>query len=169
MIIRDAEIGDAEDINRIHNEAVANSTAIWTNFSTTVTERRNFIESQQASNLPLIVAIDDDESLLGYASFSKWKQKEGYRFTVENSIYIDTMFRGRGIGTKLLEALVERARQSDVHAIIAAIEASNASSIRLHQKLGFHMVGLLPQVGTKFGKWLDLAYLQLTFEEREEA
>ena len=79
------------------------------------------------------------------------------------------MFRGRGIGTKLLEALVERARQSDVHAIIAAIEASNASSIRLHQKLGFNRVGLLPQVGTKFGKWLDLAYLQLTLDEREEA
>ncbi|WP_321337800.1 N-acetyltransferase family protein [uncultured Cohaesibacter sp.] len=169
MIIRDAEIDDAENINRIHNEAVTNSTAIWTNFSTCVAERRNFIESQQAENLPLIVAINDDGILLGYASFGKWKQKEGYRFTVENSIYVDAMFRGRGIGTKLLEALVERARQSDVHAMIAAIEASNASSIRLHQKLGFNRVGLLPQVGTKFGKWLDLAYLQLTLDEREEA
>lgn len=89
-----------------------------------------------------------------------------YRHTVEHSVYVRLDQRGDGIGEALLQALIERAHALGKHVMVAGIEASNAPSIRLHEKVGFVPVGALREVGTKFGTWLDLSFLQLTLDRR---
>jgi L-amino acid N-acyltransferase YncA len=126
-----------------------------------IDERRAWFEARQAAGLPVLVA-DDDGTVLGFASYGPWRAKTGYRFTVENSVYVHPDHRGRGAANALMPALIEHARGRDVHTIVAGVEGSNAVSIALHEKFGFRQVALLPEVGFKFGRWLDLAYLQLS-------
>lgn len=104
--------------------------------------------------------------MLGYASFGDWRAFGGYRHTVEHSVYVRADTRGAGIGRALMQALILRARGLGKHVMVAAIEAGNAGSIRLHEKLGFQQVGHLNEVGTKFGAWLDLVFLQLVLDRR---
>ncbi|MDH1255353.1 GNAT family N-acetyltransferase [Comamonas thiooxydans] len=88
--------------------------------------------------------------------------------TVEHSVYVHPQHRGRGLGQQLMELLIAEARQrGDVHVLVGAIDAANAGSIALHKRLGFESVGLMPQVGFKFGRWLDLAFYQLTLQTPE--
>ena len=108
------------------------------------------------------------DSAVGYASFGDWRAWDGYRHTVEHSVYVRTDQRGKGVGEALMHALIKRARRIGKHVMVAGIEAKNAGSIRLHEKLGFEHVGHLKQVGTKFGGWLDLLFLQLILDERAE-
>ncbi len=115
-----------------------------------------------------MVAVSDDDKVLGYASFGDWRAWDGYRHTVEHSVYVRSDQRGAGIGKALMEALIGRARDIGKHVMVAGIEAGNTGSIRLHEKLGFEQAGLLRQVGTKFGRWLDLAFLQLTLDKRAD-
>jgi phosphinothricin acetyltransferase len=117
---------------------------------------------------PLLVAVGEHGDVLGYASFGDWRAFEGYRHTVEHSVYVREGQRGKGIGKVLMRALIERARALGKHAMVAGIEAKNAESIRLHETLGFEQVGYLKEVGTKFGAWLDLAFLQLTLDRRSD-
>ena len=106
--------------------------------------------------------------MLGYASFGDWRAFDGYRHTVEHSVYVRSDRRGGGIGTALMRVLIARARALGKHVMVAGIEAGNAGSIALHERLGFERVGLMPQVGTKFGRWLDLAFLQLVLDARSD-
>jgi phosphinothricin acetyltransferase len=99
--------------------------------------------------------------VLGYSSFGDWRPFEGFRHTVEHSVYVRADQRGNGLGPLLMTALIERARTCDKHMMVAAIESGNAASIHLHQKQGFITTGQMPQVGTKFGRWLDLTFMQL--------
>lgn len=121
------------------------------------------LEGRQASALPVLVAVDDD-GVAGFATYGPWRPKTGYRFTMENSVYVHPKRRGRGVANALMPALLERARAGEVHALVAGIEATNASSLALHEKFGFREVGLLPEVGFKFGRRLDLVYVQLILE-----
>ena len=131
-----------------------------------IANRTAWHADRQRLGYPVLVAKDDDGSVLGYASFGDWRAFDGYRHTVEHSVYVRLDARGRGIGEALMHALIARARAIGKHAMVAGIEAGNTTSIRLHKKLGFAEVGLLPQVGMKFGKWLDLAFLQLVLDNR---
>ena len=112
------------------------------------------------------MAVGDDGDVLGYASFGDWRAFDGYRHTVEHSVYVRADARGGGIGEALMEALIQRAKAIGKHEMVAGIEAGNTGSIRLHEKLGFEQVGLLTEVATKFGAWLDLAFLQLRLDQR---
>ncbi len=103
--------------------------------------------------------------VLGYASFGPWRAFDGFRHTVEHSVYVHPDRHGQGIGKALMQALIERAKALNKHVMVAAIEAGNTASIGLHQQLGFEQTGLMPQVGTKFGRWLDLAFLQLHLDD----
>jgi phosphinothricin acetyltransferase len=114
------------------------------------------------------VAVDETGAVLGYASFGAWRAWDGYRHTVEHSVYVRTDQRGGGIGQSLMIELIDRARILGKHVMVAGIEASNDASIRLHHKLGFETVAHLKEVGTKFGAWLDLAFLQLTLDGRTD-
>lgn len=167
MDIRDAEPGDAEGIAAIYNDAVERTTAIWNETRVDGANRRAWLADRQRAGYPVLVAVDDDSGVAGYASFGDWRAWDGYRHTVEHSVYVRADRRGDGIGEALMLALIERARASGKHVMVAAIEAGNAGSIRLHEKLGFERVGHLKEVGAKFGGWLDLAFLQLTLDARQ--
>lgn len=167
MNIRDAVQDDLPDIMAIYNDAVRNTTAIWNEKQVDLANRAAWLAERRAAGYPVLIASRDDE-IVGYASFGDWRAFDGYRHTVEHSVYIRTDQRGGGIGRALMLALIERARDLQKHVMVAGIEAGNTASIRLHEKLGFEQTGFLPQVGTKFGKWLDLAFLQLMLDDRND-
>jgi phosphinothricin acetyltransferase len=166
MLIRDADPCDAEGITTIYNDAVLHTTAIWNERTVDVAQRMAWLADRNKAGCPVLVAVNDGGDVLGYASFGDWRAWEGYRHTAEHSIYVRADQRGQGIGETLLRALVDRARDIGKHVLVAGIEAKNDASIRLHQKLGFEQAGYLKQVGAKFGRWLDLVFLQLTLDAR---
>ncbi|MBM4539642.1 GNAT family N-acetyltransferase [Rhodococcus hoagii] len=161
MLIRDATTGDLPGILEIHNEAIANSTAIWDETLADLDERRRWLDARRANGFPVLVA-DVDGAVAGYASYGVWRAKSGYRYTVENSVYVHVDHHRRGIATALMTALIERARAGGIHVIVASVESSNTTSIALHERFGFRIVAQMPEVGRKFGRWLDMTYLQLT-------
>lgn len=164
MEIRDAVVEDSRGITAIYNDAVLNGRAIWNERAVGVANRAQWIEDHRSADLPVFVAVEGD-TVLGYASYGPYRDFDGYRQTVENSVYIREGQRGKGVGQALMAALIDHARTHGKHVIVAAIEASNTGSIALHEKLGFERVGLLKEVGSKFGAWLDLVFLQLILEE----
>lgn len=166
MQIRNATPADAAAIAAIYNDAVLNSTAIWNDVTVDADNRAQWIADRQAQGFPVLVACDGAE-VLGYASYGPFRAFDGYKLTAEHSVYVDAARRGGGIGRALLQALIERARDDGFHVMVAAVEAGNTGSIRLHEALGFERTGFMPQVGQKFGRWLDLAMLQLRLDERE--
>ncbi|MGO1591799.1 MAG: GNAT family N-acetyltransferase [Ancrocorticia sp.] len=164
MEIRDAVAGDSRGITAIYNDAVMNGRAIWNETAVDVANRAQWIADHQRDGLPVLVAVEDGV-VLGYASYGPYRNFDGYRKTVENSVYIRRNQQGKGVGKALMIELLNRARAGGMHVMIAAIEGSNTGSIALHEKLGFERVGLLKEVGSKFGEWLDLVFLEIMFEE----
>jgi len=157
--LRDATEVDLERILEITNHAIAHTTAIWSLASTTLDERAAWFRVRRERGFPVVVAVDA-ERVVGFASYGEFRPREGYRHSVEHSLYVDAELRGRGIGAMLLANVVERARVAGLHAMIGAIDADNAVSIRLHERHGFRVVGHLPEVGRKFDRWLDLIFMQ---------
>ena len=164
MHIRDAMPSDAEGLMAIYNHAVAHTSARGKGALVGAAGRRQWMAERQAMGFPVLGAVDA-QRVLGYASFGPWRAFEGFRHTVEHSVYVHPDHQSQGLGLSLMQALIERARTQHIHVMVAAIEAGNSASIRLHQKLGFEQTGLMPQVGTKFGRWLDLAFLQRRLDE----
>ncbi|MBZ5761672.1 GNAT family N-acetyltransferase [Rhizobium sp. VS19-DR104.2] len=160
MLLRDAVDADLASIRDIYNHAVEHSTAIWNEVLVDVDNRRQWWNARVAKGYPVLVAIVAGK-VAGYASYGDWRAFDGYRHTVEHSVYVDPEARGAGIGEQLMRALIERAAAGNVHVMIAGIEAENAASIRLHEKLGFRVVGTFSEVGIKFGRWLDLTCMEL--------
>lgn len=164
MHIRDAQPADADAIADIYNDAVANTTAIWNETIVDSTNRLDWMRERQQSGFPVIVAVDDSGTVIGYATYGPWRPHDGYRHTVEHSVYVRADTRGGGIGRALMKELIARAHADKLHVMIAGIDASNESSIRFHESLGFTTTGTLREVGTKFGRWLDLTFMQLTLD-----
>lgn len=159
LIVRDATLEDAEDILAIYNFAAVNTTAVWTDGPADLDSRREWIRARREAGYPVLVAMKGRD-VLGFASFGDFRPFPGYRHTVENSVYVDARHHRLGIGRSLLAALIERATALNKHAMIAGIEAANGGSIGLHASLGFTEVGRMPEVGCKFGRWLDLVFMQ---------
>ena len=159
-IIRDATEADLPAILEIYNDAVANTTAIWNDTQVDLANRRTWFEARGARNFPVLVA-DMDGEVAGYVSYGDWRAFDGFRHTVEHSVYVHPDHRGVGLGRDMMRALIRVAGERDVHVMIACVEAGNAASIRLHESLGFRNVGTFSEVGTKFGRWLDLTCLEL--------
>src|SRR5579872_1888096 len=164
MDIRDAGEGDAGGILRIYNDAVAHATAIWNEQLSSLDSRRAWLAERQSSGHPVLVAAEGS-NILAYASFGAFRPWDGYRHTVEHSVYVDGAARRRGIGHALMNELIARARVMRKHVMIAGIEATNEPSLKLHTQLGFEKVGHLRSIGRKFDRWLDLVFMQLTFGE----
>ena len=112
--------------------------------------------------------IAENGVITGYSSFGDWRAFDGFRHTVEHSVYVHPDHQGKGIGRMLMKALIIEARDIGKHVMVAGIEAQNHASIHLHQTLGFVTTGQMPQVGTKFGRWLDLTFMQLQLDERSD-
>jgi L-amino acid N-acyltransferase len=165
MHIRDADEADLAGILAIYNDAVATTTAVWNDSVVDIENRRAWLAERGRQGYPVLVAVEQD-NVLGYASFGDFRAWQGYRYTVEHSVYVHRDQRRAGIGAELLKVLIERARSLDKHVIVAGIEAANEPSLKLHERLGFKVVGRLEQVGTKFGRWLNLVFMQLLLERR---
>lgn len=167
--IHDATADHVAAITAIYNDAVENTTAIWNDQVVDYDNRARWLMERTNAGFPVLVCSspNDEYEVLGYATYAQWRPFDGYRHTVEHSVYVRNDQHGKGIGTMLMERLIERAQQSGVHVMVAGIDASNSASIALHEKLGFEVVGRMPQVGVKFGRWLDLAFLQRTLDDRE--
>jgi L-amino acid N-acyltransferase YncA len=159
-LIRDATEADLPAILEIYNDAVANTTAIWNETLVDLANRRDWFAARQARGFPILVA-DEDGVVKGYAAYGDWRAFEGFRHTVEHSVYVHREARGGGIGRLLMRELITRAASNGIHVMIACVEAGNAASIRLHETLGFRLTGTFQEVGIKFGRWLDLACLEL--------
>lgn len=164
MDIRDAVETDVPGILRIYNDAVLHTTAIWNDQPSSLEMRVAWLKERQQSGCPVIVAADGPD-ILGYASFGAFRPWDGYRHTVEHSVYVDEGARGKGIGHALMDRLIPRARAMNKHVMMAGIEATNEPSLRLHARIGFTQVGHLRSVGRKFDRWLDLIFMQLMLEE----
>lgn len=165
MIIRNAADGDIAAITAIYNHAVRHTTSIWNVTQVTADNRRDWLDQRRAAGLPVLVATQADGAVTGYAAYGPWRPFEGFCHTVEHSVYIHPDHQGRGIGKALMAALIARARADGLHVMIAGIAAENTASIRLHQGFGFVTAGRFPQVGVKFGRWLDLVLMQLTLDD----
>jgi phosphinothricin acetyltransferase len=166
MHIRDAGDQDLAGITAIYNDAVEHTTAIWNDSTIDIDNRRAWLHDRKTAGYPVLVAVSEDGTVLGYASFGDWRAWDGYRHTVEHSVYVRADQRGAGIGQAMMTELIARARLIGKHVMVAGIEAGNTGSIRLHEGLGFERVGLLRHVGTKFGRWLDLVFMQLPLDDR---
>lgn len=160
MEIRPATRADLPGILEIYNDAVLTTTATYDYEPRSLEHRTAWFDDHERTNYPIFVAIDDTGRLVGWSALNRYHDRMGYRFTTENSVYIAADHRGRGIGKLLLAPLIAAASERNLHAILAAIDATNEASIRLHARFGFERVGLFKQVGFKFGRWLDVVYME---------
>ena len=165
ITLRDATDADLEAIRDIYNHAVEHTTAIWNEVLIDVDNRRAWLELRRTKGFPVLVA-EQAGRVAGYASYGDWRAFDGYRHTVEHSVYVRSDTRGTGTGKKLMKALIDRASFNGIHVMIAGIEAENTASIQLHEKLGFRIVGRFSEVGIKFGRWLDLTCMELKVPKR---
>jgi L-amino acid N-acyltransferase len=156
--IRAAADSDLTAILAIYNDAVLNTTAIWNETPVDLDNRRAWLAERTGRDFPVLVA--ERGGVIGYGSFGDFRPFEGYRVTVEHSVYIAKDARRSGAGAALLEALIAEARRLEKKNMIGAIDAANAPSIRLHEKFGFREAGRMPGVGVKFGKPVDLLWMQ---------
>ena len=151
----------AAAILAIFNDAIVNSTALYDYQPRTAESMVAWFAAKQKGGWPVIGLEDEAGALLGFASYGSFRAYPAYKYTMEHSVYVRGDQRGNGLGPKLMEVLLERARACHKHVVVAAIESGNGASIRLHERLGFITTGQMPQVGTKFGRWLDLTFMQL--------
>ena len=166
VTIRDAHDADVAAITAIQNAFIATEAIEWTDTPHTVGERAVWLAAQQADGLPVLVATAaaDDGEVVGWASFGPFRDSQkwpGYRLTVEHTIHVHRDHWGAGVGRTLMLALIHRATAMGLHVMVAAVDGKNDASIRFHERLGFREVARMPEIGTKFGRWLDLVLLQL--------
>lgn len=159
MILREAHEDDLPGILAIYNDAVLTTTAIWNDTPVDLANRRAWLKDRRDRGFPVLVAAEGAE-VLGYASFGDFRPFEGYRISVEHSVYVAQPARGRGLGRVLVEALFAPARALGKKVMIGGITGGNTASIALHQRLGFQETGRLLGIGTKFGQRLDLVFMQ---------
>ncbi len=152
--------GDCAGILEIYNEAVLHTTASYDEQPRTLEHREEWFDAHERDGYPVWVAVTGAGEVVGWSALNRFHDRVGYRFTCENSIYIAEPWRGRGLGSHLLQPLIRSAEERGLHAILAVIDADNAASIRLHERHGFIRAGHFKQVGFKFGRWLDVVYLQ---------
>lgn len=158
----------APAILAIFNEAIVNSTALYDYQPRPLESMKAWFDAKQQGNFPVIGLEDSQGQLLAFGSYGTFRAWPAYKYTAEHSVYVHRDHRGRGLGLEVMRALIESARQRDLHALVGGIDATNTASIALHQRLGFQHVGTLPQVGFKLGRWLDLALYQLLLETPRE-
>ncbi|WP_329565285.1 GNAT family N-acetyltransferase [Streptomyces sp. NBC_01361] len=157
--VRTACIGDAEAVRVIRNDAIEHSTALWTTRTQTSAEAAAWLTTHLNRGSAFVAEVGGE--VAGFAVYGPWKDFDGFCHTVENSVYVREGLHGLGIGSALLTVLISGARKAGHHVVIAGIEGSNTASIRLHERFGFQHAGTVREVGTKFGRWLDLTLMRL--------
>ena len=158
--IADAGEPHLPGILAIYNHAVAHTTAIWNDQLVDLENRRRWWRGRVEAGFPVLVALNEAGEVLGYASCGPFRAFDGYRLTAEHSVYVAEAARRRGVARALMRAMEERARVQGLHVLIGGVAADNEASLRLHAQLGYRETGRLPEVGQKFGRWLDLVFVQ---------
>ncbi|ARU48470.1 GNAT family N-acetyltransferase [Sulfurospirillum diekertiae] len=162
-MIRFADENDLEAILAIYNDAILNTTAVYTYHAKTLEERQHWFHKKEEEGYPLWV-YEHDGKVVGYATYGSFRSSPAYKYTIEHSVYVQKDFRKQGIGKILLETIIADANTKGYATIVAGIDASNAKSIQLHKKLGFSAAGIVHKAGYKFGQWLDLAFYELLLD-----
>ena len=160
VTIRTATEADIPALLEIYNDIIINTTAVWHEEPHTLTMRQEWFALKKEQGFPVFAAVENDV-VIGFSTIGPFRPWFGYRYTVENSVYVATGSRGKGVAKLLLPPLIEAAKQLGLHAIVAGIEASNEASIALHNKFGFVEVAHFKEVGFKFDRWMDLKFLEL--------
>jgi phosphinothricin acetyltransferase len=163
--LRAATEADLPGILAIYNEVIANTTAVYAETPVTLEDRRRWFQARRAQGYPVLVSVATEageDRVTGFASFGDFRAWPCYRHTVEHSVHVRADRRGQGIGRALVEALFPAAAAQGKHIMIAGVDADNAVSLALHERLGFERVAHFREVGRKFGRWLDLIFLQRT-------
>lgn len=161
--IRTAEAKDLPVILDIINYNILNSTAVYDYDPKSLADMQPWFEERQQEGYKVIVA-EHDNAVAGYAAYGIFKPKKGYQFTVEHSVYVSENFQGKGIGKLLMAELIAIAKSEGIHSMIGVIDADNKSSIEFHKQFGFTETGFLKEAGFKFGRWLNVTFMQLMLE-----
>ncbi len=159
--IRRAELWDLESITAIYNDAVLKTVATFDTKPKTPDEQASWFE-QHGPRHPILVA-ESRGAVVGWISLSEWSDRSAYCDTAEVSLYVAEERRGKGIGRKLLEAALDEGREVGLHTIVSRIAGGNETSVRLHESFGFRHIGIMKEVGRKFGKLIDVYLMQKIF------
>jgi len=157
--VRPATAADSETIARIYSHYILHTTISFEEQPVSGAEMGERMADVWSSSLPWLVAVHAGQ-VVAYACAGKWKERIGYRYSVETSVYVDQAFTGRRIGTQLYQALLPLLRDRAIHAVIGGIALPNAASVAMHERLGFRKVAHFKEVGYKFGQWIDVGYWQ---------
>lgn len=157
--IRPARQEDLAPIVDIMNDLISTTTVIWEVTPDTFASRKQWLENRLSNGFPVIVS-EQGGNVVGYGSYVQFRANCGYYRTVEHSLHVHREVRRQGLGTLLIEELIRLAREQGRHVMVGGISADNEGSIRLHRKLGFYEAGRMKEVGYKFGRWLDLVFMQ---------
>ena len=160
ITLRPATVADLPAILDIVNNIILTSTANYNYEPETLPEREAWLVSKQQSGMP-VIAADDNGVCVGFGTYGQFRDKIGYRFTVEHSVYVAGSHRGQGVGNQLLTELIRLAKAQGMHSMIAGIDTQNEGSIVFHEKFGFEKVAHFREIGYKFDQWLDVVFLQL--------
>lgn len=161
--IRQATEKDLESILEIVNYNILNTTSIYDYEPRTLDQQKTIFEEKIKAGFPLIV-IEIESEIAGFGTYGTFRFKEGYKFTVEHSVYISVNHQGKGLGKLLLAALIKLAKKQKLHTMIAVIDAENQNSVEFHKQFGFETVGSIKESAFKFGKWLDTVFMQLMLQ-----
>ncbi|HEY3918017.1 MAG TPA: GNAT family N-acetyltransferase [Stellaceae bacterium] len=163
FVIRDSEPADIPAITAIYAYSVMTSLATFDEQPPSVEEMKQRRADIVDTGLPFLVAVSPGGQVLGYACAAAFRRRTGYRFTLEDSIYVERTMIHRGIGQALLAALIDRCAAAGYRQLVAVIaDTGQAASIGLHEKLGFTMIGVMPAIGYKFRRWIDVVLMQRT-------
>jgi L-amino acid N-acyltransferase YncA len=158
--VRTAAPSDIAAITRIYADAVRNGTATFEVEPPGEAEIARRVHALQANNYPYLVAERSD-LIAGYAYAGPYHLRPAYRWTVEDSIYLDPQFQGQGIGRLLMRQLLAEAETRGFRQMVALVgDSTNTASIALHAAVGFQLIGTLRSVGFKHGRWLDVVMMQ---------
>ncbi len=158
-MIRPATEEDLEAILAIYNDAVLNTTAVYTYRPHTLDMRRQWFREHREAGFPVLVE-EEAGAVAGFATYGQFRPWPAYKYSLEHSIYVHPDFRRRHIATRLMQALLDSANAAGYATMIAGIDADNAASIAMHEGFGFTFAGKIVKAGYKFGRWLDLVFYQ---------
>ena len=167
LTVRDATDADLPAILAIYNHAIETTTAVFSYAPHTMAMRREWFADKRAKAYPVLVA-DADGAVAGFATYGPFRAWPAYRYSIEHSVYVAEAARRQGIARRLMEALLVRARAQDFHVLIGGIVSENGPSLALHEGLGFEKVAHFKEVGYKFGRWLDLTFMQVVLDTPRE-
>ena len=163
LVVRDASETDLGAILTIYNHAIETTTAVFSYAPHTMAMRQEWFADKCAKGYPVLVA-DRNGAVVGFATYGPFRAWPAYRYSVEHSVYVAEGVRRQGIARRLMEHLLDRARAQDFHVVIGGIVSENTASLELHAGLGFEKVAHFKQVGYKFGRWLDLTFMQVVLD-----